>query len=336
RSRSFASSCSRRRVRSWRLLSPSLHKADVVVWFPTDSKPPPAEVTGWFDDWLSYSYDDDYRGLPQEKVLIYVGRHYDAEELYWASTQASAPAALKQEFAKRLSSAKAKSAAGPSATPGEVAEWFTLEKASPTKRVDKFSGELAGQADASKATVQHNAVVKPGAGLVPLLLDDNGRPLVSEAVFDLGSDDWGQHESRLIVVENGSFLLNAPLVNRENRQLAGGLIAHLGAEGKEVVFLEADSAPTISEKDPEFATPNGLQFFRVWPIGAVLGQAAALGLVFAMSLFPIFGVPRRLQKPSLTDFGKHVGALARLLAATRDRAYARELLGKYFSEVKKE
>jgi len=54
-----------------------------------------------------------------------------------------------------------------------------------------------------------------------------------------------------------------------------------------------------------------------------------LGIVVCLSRSPIFGRPRELPADSPSDFGKHVAALGKLLAATKDRNYAHARLAQY-------
>ncbi len=61
--------------------------------------------------------------------------------------------------------------------------------------------------------------------------------LDSDEGLILGRLDIGQ--SQLLVVANGSFLLNAMLVNHEHRKLAGKLVDAIGPGGRDVVFLES-------------------------------------------------------------------------------------------------
>ena len=61
--------------------------------------------------------------------------------------------------------------------------------------------------------------------------------LESDEGLIVGRLDVGQ--SQLLVVSNGSFLLNAMLVNHEHRKLAGKLIDTIGPGGRDVVFLES-------------------------------------------------------------------------------------------------
>ena len=61
--------------------------------------------------------------------------------------------------------------------------------------------------------------------------------LESDQGLIVGRLDVGQ--SQLLVASNGSFLLNATLVNHEHRKLAGKLIDTIGPGGRDVVFLES-------------------------------------------------------------------------------------------------
>jgi hypothetical protein len=72
-----------------------------------------------------------------------------------------------------------------------------------------------------------------------------------------------------------------------------------------------------------------LGLFAVWPISAALAHVAVLGWLYALSRWPIFGVPRAAPSASLTDFGSHVAALGKLLQATGDREFARGRLKNY-------
>ncbi|MEM6798286.1 MAG: hypothetical protein AAF589_02115 [Planctomycetota bacterium] len=316
-------------VRSWRLMSPSLEKADVIVWFPDDFETPSADAIVWLEEWLFYN--------DSAKTLIFVSRDYDAGELYWRSAKPMSPAPQQPEFAKRLGSSKASFAQQRGSAPaGELcSDWFTLDRRNPKRKVKGLAGPWASGVDASKAAIEHRRFVQPGDEADILLADGKGHALVSEVIYEFEDNYWNNPapdagDSRIIVVENGSFLLNAALINHEHRKLAGKLVDHVGQPELDVVFLESDASPLVQDEDPSEGPPTGFRLFGVWPIGGVLAQLAALGLVFAAARWPIFGVPRKLDQPSLTDFGRHVTALGRLLAATRDRAYAYAQLRAYF------
>jgi hypothetical protein len=132
----------------------------------------------------------------------------------------------------------------------------------------------------------------------------------------------------LIVVENGSFLLNLPLVNHAHRRLAARLIESIGEPPQHAVFLQA-SRPRIADEDPEPAGNTAFALFDVWPVNYILAHLGVLGILFAVSRFPIFGLPRELRESSQSDFGKHVDAVGELLRNSHDVRFAQAALAQY-------
>ncbi len=317
-------------VRSWQYLSPSLDEADVLVWAPDDFEPPSLEVQNWLVRWLT-----DVRPAKQPRVLVYIGRDFDAAPDYWKRMQVQPPVGLKKEYARRLSEAQIKAARN---RPGKLQKteceaWFDFDpSATQSTTVQGLIGPWARGIDASKAEIVWQTRLTPDAESANLLLaDENGLPLVSEITYEtLGSLQDDADRGRVILVENGSFLLNSPLVNHEHRKLAGKLVAHVGPASKRVVFLESgEGGLEIRGSDPSREPPTGLSLFRVWPIGAALTQLAALGIVFALMKWPLFGLPRPLPRRATTDFGSHIAALGRLLCDTKDRDHAIRLIHLY-------
>ena len=320
------------RVLSRTALTPSVNNADVIVWFPDDFETPSADVENWLTSWLT-------TGDPNEppRVLIYVGRDFDAAPDYWQRMQAMPPKGLKAEYARRLAEAKADAAANRPATLSrtETHDWFHLDGSVPSKKADKLIGPWAAGVDATKTEIERNARLVPvDMSYTTLLAEQDGEPIASEYSYV----DYDESPSgRLIMIENGSWLLNARLVNHEHRKLAGRLVDTIGPPRRTVVFLESGAGgPPIRESDPNIAPPTGFEMFRVWPIGAVLTQLAALGLVFAMMKWPIFGTPRRTRRASTSDFRSHITALGRLLRYGRSRSYATELLRLYRQSVRRD
>jgi hypothetical protein len=145
----------------------------------------------------------------------------------------------------------------------------------------------------------------------------------------------GIGRSGLIVVANGSFLLNLQLVNHEHRKLAGHLIDEIGPPRKDVVFLQSFAGgPRIREQDPSAAAPSGLEMFNVWPTNWILLHLALVGIVFCFARLPIFGRPLEPEPAGLADFGKHIEAVGQWLARSRDYQYAAKRLAHY-QQVKK-
>lgn len=316
------------RVRSVASLSPKVEKADVIVWFPTDYKAPDPDVQLWLEEWLIYN--------DEAKTLVYVSPDYHAGELYWSTTMTRAPAEQQSEFLKKQRESQSMFANQRSVAPttADASGWFSSDRRNARTRVKQLRGPWASGVDASKARLEHRGYLTPADTADVLLADGAGHPLASEIVYEPESWQTQAEDSRLVIVENGSFLLNASLVNHEHRKLAGRLVDRLGRPQRDVVFLESGSSPPVYDQDPSTSPPTGFGLFGLWPIGAVLAQLAALGLVMAAAAWPIFGTPRRSEQPALTDFGRHVQALGRLLAATRDRSYAYAQLRAYFQNDK--
>jgi hypothetical protein len=103
------------------------------------------------------------------------------------------------------------------------------------------------------------------------------------------------------------------------------------------VFLESNAGgPPVHDEDPPDAPRNGMEIFGVKPFSVILLQMAFLGLIFCAARFPIFGRPRELAPPPLSDFGRHIWALGQLLQRTRDRAYALSRVLHYQQHVRRE
>jgi len=300
------------RVTSWRYLSPRLsEKADCIVWIPDNFDPPEAAVRAWLEDWLL-----DKPG----RTLIYVGRDYDTATAYWRRMNRGAPPEQASALAKQLSDAQQSfdNRRG-SLPPTEDADWFVLSRNRQRRDVRTLQGESRWLDGVEAAQLEIELVGR----LIPpptaeLLLSSEGDMLVAR-------ETWG--ESQLIVVANGSFLLNLPLVNREHRKLAAQLIAEVGP-GKSVYFLES-SRPVIREEDPEEGLPTGLEVFTIYPFSQILLHLALVGVLFGFARYWIFGIPREDRVEHESDFGAHVTALGKLLEKTRDAEYARERVAHY-------
>ena len=134
---------------------------------------------------------------------------------------------------------------------------------------------------------------------------------------------------RRILVVNGSFLLNFPLVNHEHRKLAAKLIDSLPAPNQRVVFLESSAGGPPIRDDDRVPEPTVWELFNVWPTNWILLHLAALGVIFCFVRWPIFGRPRDLKTSGRSDFGHHIDALADLLQRTHERAYATKQIDNY-------
>lgn len=314
----FADMCEARghTVFSWPTLSPRIRdRADCIVWFPDSYDPPEREVQAWLERWLH---------AKPGRTLIYVGRHYDAESWYWESVEsAPIPVEMAKEIGRRRKEARRRfgDALKPLA-PSTDHDWFVLDGRHRNRKITTLEGspEWLDGVDPSKVAMELNTRMEAPAN-AEVLLASEGDPIVfREALFG----------SRLIVVANGSFLLNAPLANHENRRLAGKLIDELGPPEKTIAFLEfSPLKPKISEKDPSFGPRLGFEVFQVWPTNWILLHVCLLAILLCFWRYPIFGRPVEPEAESTSDFGLHIDAVARLLARTGDTAYAHTRLRHY-------
>jgi hypothetical protein len=312
------------RVSTWRRLSPKLESADAIVWIPDDFAPPTDEQQQFLEDWLWAGVD---------RTLVYVGRDYDAATRYWEQARTTAPPEQEMELARRQAMAQSEFDAARAVIPREEdCGWFNLRAATQRQTVRALDGPWSDGVDAAKADLEITSRLEPPDDVdeVRTLLGAENQPLV----FELRDERWDT--GKVVVVANGSFLLNLPLVNHEHRKLAGHLIA-LCAPAKRVVLLESGAGgPSIVERDADSNRQTGFEVFTVWPLGFVMLHLAIVGITLCIAAFPIFGRPRELTSASTSDFGQHVTALGDLLAKTRDRQYAVDRLKDYHEHVRDE
>jgi len=283
------------------LLTNGMSTVNTIVWVPNDEGAPSEEVIAWFDRWL---------GEEQGRTLIYVGRDYDAAEVYWRTM---IPRVSPEQ--RTLYEKEAREAGEPSRFSfGKAQEfdcaWFhtVKEKREP---VTELAGPWAKDISVDKAELTLGNWLQP-EGAAERLLTSGKRVLVARMERPL----WD--ESGILLVANGSFLLNLPLVNHEHRKLADRVVRSVEPGGR-VIFLESGrgGVPIDPRDDGSL-----WQVFGAWPLNAILLQLAVVGILFCFARWPIFGRPRIPPPPSTADFRKHVSAVGELLARTRDRTFA--------------
>lgn len=305
------------RVTSARRLHPGLERADCIVWIPDDFDVPEEDVLYWFEEWLE---------AEPGRTLIYVARDYDAAVEYWREVLDDFDSQeARAEAAARLMEARSEYSFRRGWGTGQtVCEWFSLEPGLVQKAEELTSdaGWLDG-VDAAKTDLRLGRFPSFDDSFEPLLSTRKG-PFVARSPRCYG-------DSQLIVVANGSFLLNYSLVNHEHRKLAAELIETAGP-GERVVFVESGfGGLQIAEDDKPSQTP--WEIVTRFPFNWMLGQFTVLGILFCFSRWPVFGRPKRIEQESLTDFGRHITALGRLLRDNRDAAFAAEEVRKYHEEA---
>ena len=297
-------------IYSARTLSPRVaERADCIVWFPDDYETPSEDVREWLEQWL---YETPGR------TLIYVARDYDAAVDYWTRMKTGASATQKPLVQTQVLEEKNRVQQRRLGLPAsEDCEWFVVTRGAKPREVRTLQGDSdwTEGIDPAKLEIELNARIELSPmSTADVVLQSEGDALVLR-------DEW--EDSQLIVVANGSFLLNLPLINHEHRKLAGKLIDEVGPAAKNVVFVESGSGgPPIRETDPAPQMPTGLAIFNLWPTNWILFHLAIVGILFCFVRMPIFGRPRQLPLVTTSDFGQHIDAMATLLKRGGDRAYA--------------
>jgi hypothetical protein len=296
-------------------LTPSLEAAQTILWFPDALAPPSPAIIKWFEDWLRNE---------SGRTLIYVGRDFDAERDYWQQSAKLGPADERVRCQEHEAEARLRMKLERRALPESAkCDWFEVRNDAEERRAVKLSGPWAAGLAVAKTNLGLKQRLLP-PDWFEMLLESDGDMLVSREVVQT-SDQWRQ----LVLVANGSFLLNYPLVNREHRKLAGRLIELVETPGR-VVFLETGPrGPKILDADPAPELPQALALFAVWPLNVVLLHLAAVGIIFCFARWPVFGTARESAPVDVSDFSQHAAALGKLLERTADRDFAERRLAEY-------
>jgi hypothetical protein len=321
-------------VFSVRRLSPRLDQVDVIVWAPNDFRPPSEKAYEFLENWLQ---------ADMERVLIYVGRDYDAAAEYWEEILSDATSDQALEIQRRLAEKQSNYDAARRAMPEEHrGPWFIVHQGGAARRARTLQGPWSDGIDASMANIRLRSTWELPRPTNEEEIVDFSDTVLSTALLESGGDllvgqvhhgHWG--DSQVIVVANGSFLLNLPLVNHEHRKLAGRLVKECGGAGRNVAFLQSGPGPvSVSDRDREMH--HLLRAFTEWPINCILLHLTMLGIVYCFCNFPILGRPRELSPDPPSDFGKHVDALGRLLERTADRTFASSRVAHYLRRVRRD
>jgi hypothetical protein len=326
------------RVYSWRRLAPRLEAYQTIVWFPNDFGPPSDEQRVFLEDWLAEEAN---------RTLVYVGRDYDASVDYWRMILPQTPVAEREEVMRRAAESLAEQMTRRLAMPkDDCFEWFVVQRGAARRQITELSGDWAENLNGEEAAIRVTGQLTiPDAEQLESYRDQLEENVPTEVprfrqllvgdgttlVYQLTKPSWVN--SKIIVVANGSFLLNLPLVNHQHRRLAGRLIRACGEPAK-VAFLESGpGGPPISRRDMAQDPRNDA---RRRERVLLATHWLILGLVYCLCVLPIFGRPKRGQQPMVADFGKHVQALGAMLQQGGDREYAREKIEQYHRLVKRE
>lgn len=289
--------------------------ADVIVRFAPYPGPPARDEARWYGDWLDENPD---------RALVYVVRDYDAAKDYWSKVLEDLPKTAKEEDRKRIERSRERSQKRwldlPPRRPKEVAnatDWFAVnpatDPAAPCKTLD---GPWAKGIDPAKASVMARETLKIDAETV--LLGCGPKKAIAM--------EWTRYnDSRVLVIANGSFLLNAALLNPARRGLAEKVVEWAAPDPVNVAFAEGSFG-----EDEEAASPSIFSILgRIVSIRWVMIQMLILGLAACLWRAPRLGRPRS-DPPSDADRpAAHAEALGALMVRLRHAADARAILDAY-------
>jgi len=250
------------RVKRRSKISPRIERYQTLVWFPDTRACPDPEVTDAINTWLDNGYD---------RTFIYVGRDYNARSDYLYDVFDQAPLDQKEELLRRLAESDMEHD-----TLGddefwwkddlESCDWFDRVEG-PRWKTKDISGSMVDfvkeSAEVESAEVEVSDMLVPTSDSdwesVPLLVAEG-----EEFAFKL-TKSWDDYsEGKVIVVSNGSFLVNYSLVDPGSRRLAGNLIDLCDPSG-DVMFLESGRGGIKVLHHPAFSDVGDFVLLCVFP-----------------------------------------------------------------------
>jgi len=287
--------------------------ADGIVRFAPYPGPPARDEAEWYRAWLANDAD---------RWLIYVVCDFDAEAEYWKDvrdglagpaesdrrTEADEKRIVAADWVSRLP-AKAKTGADPQT-------WFAVDAALVPPRVcTKLTGSWAEELDATAAALTlHEPLRHEPQGV--LLAGDGKAFVLDKSLPGLG---------RVLVIANGSFLLNEALAKTARRPLAERVVEWPARAGQRIALVEGSFVLAGREDAPKLWDLFKRQPALRW-IAIQLGLA---GLLAALARAPRLGRPRPDPVSGADRPAAHAEALGAMLARAGAAREARELLDRY-------
>jgi hypothetical protein len=287
--------------------------ASGIVRFAPYPGPPEADEARWFRQWL----DDD-----PSRWLIYVARDFDAVAEYWKQihdgiSESADPARRAEAESNRAeaSSWVLRLPAKPAKT-GDAFDWFKVESgASPPRVCTRLGGPWAKDVDAAAAAVWlHEAIAREPRST---LLSGDDKALVVDKSLHGGRN--------ILIVANGSFLLNEALANPARRTLALRIAEWPTGPRQQIAFVEGSFL-----LNDEAGMPTLWKLMQRLPaLRWVAIQMALAALLAALARAPRLGRPRPDAVSGADRPAAHAEALGALLAASHATTESLDLLERY-------
>ena len=332
-----------------RRLTKRVEKFDTIFWAPDNMAHPPENVVAWLEQWMVGS---------NPRVLIYVGRFYDGKLPYYRTkfqnsdadnrdkwqreyaeiiatereynydwhlntSDAPVPYWYESEEDLRLDESKL---GGPWATgidPGAVSldtskllipsKDYNDESTFPTLSVDSEGDSNVYYYDQYG---EWQDVFRDSELETTELLTVDGKPFA----FEISSKAAAGR--KVIVISNGSFLLNFPLLQPEHQTLATRVADEVVGD---VVVLESDYQwPRVGGN----ANDPALQWSWISraPMNYIVPHFLFWGVLYCFAFYPNFGRPKRIQFHPPKAFRSHVEAVASILGRSKEKSWAREII----------
>lgn len=288
--------------------------ADVIVRFAPFPGPPERDEARWYGHWLDNHPD---------RALVYIPRDYDADKDYWSRVLDDLPQNTSAERRARIERERdhpLRFLELPPTRPKEIADatdWFGVNPApNPPAPCKSLDGPWADGIDPAKAAVVEHETLKVDAETV--LLGCGPKKAIAM--------EWTRYnDSRVLVIANGSFLLNAALLNPARRPLAEKVVEWAAEEPLHVAFVEG----LFGEGDEDGSLSIFSIIARVTSIRWVMIQMLVLGLAACLWRAPRLGRARSEPASDADRPVAHAEALGALMARLRRVAEAQAILDAY-------
>jgi hypothetical protein len=253
-----------------------------------------------------------------------VVRDYDAQGEYWnlVAQRLSGPADVESRKQAEANQDRTRSWVDKlppkAAKPADATSWFKVGRAiDPPTACKSLEGPWAEGVDAREAALTLHEPLSVDEDEQDVLLRGDGQTLAMEWETENGS--------KVLVLANGTFLLNLPLVNPERRPLTQRVVAWIGESPRRVAFVDGPSVLGGDQFPPSlFDLLARISSFR-W----VAIHLGLFGLLACLARAPRLGRPRP-DPPSGTDRpAAHAEALGTLLGRSHSPEVARGLLETY-------
>ena len=296
--------------------------AQVVVRFAPYPGPPSRAEADWLGEWLNSG--------PGRK-LVYVPRDYEANTEFWARMLAATPpgtaAADRQRIQARRDEVRQAAGDQPAKAehPAAVRDWFGTEPTNKPRPAEvtvcrQLAGPWADGVDPGSASLPAHEAIQADNN-EDVLLTGDGKKLV--VAWNYSNDE--SQDGSVLVVANGSFLLNAALLNPARRPLATRVVDWIGAGSSHVALVEG--AYVLDE--PGAGSSSTFHLLTVEPFGWIAAHLAVFGGLLGLAIATTLGRPRPEPLGEIERPSAHPVALGAILARTRQEAVARELITTY-------